>query len=179
MIRYDGIKISNHYKLYYNPQKKTKWMISDPKSLPKIGRSIDTATCSAQVNESVDCLERSSTGLSSPPNSVATELRSFFSNIWRFSWKSTNVDSEHRHQPLDLVIFWGGITMYNLYFVDNLRFLRMICLDDLQLRTLLVPKLQIRQVRFQNAAQLVVNWQKGLDPQLHHPSSIIQFYKIT
>jgi len=55
----------------------------------------------------------------------------------------------------------------------------MICLDDLQLRTLLVPKLQIRQVRFQNAAQLVVNWQKGLDPQLHHPSSIIQFYKIT
>ena len=69
--------------------------------------------------------------------------------------------------------------MYNLYFVDNLRFLRMICLDDLQLRTLLVPKLQIRQVRFQNAAQLVVNWQKGLDPQLHHPSSIIQFYKIT
>ena len=60
--------------------------------------------------------------------------------------------------------------MYNLYFVDNLRFLRMICLDDLQLHTLLVPKLQIRQVRFQNAAQLVVNWQKGLDPQ---------FYKIT
>jgi hypothetical protein len=58
-----------------------KWMISDPKSLPKIGRSIDTATCSAQVNESVDCLERSSTGLSSPPNSVATELRSFVSNI--------------------------------------------------------------------------------------------------
>jgi hypothetical protein len=48
----------------------------------------------------------------------------------------------------------------------------MICLDDLQLRTLLVPKLQIRQVRFQNAAQLVVNWQKGLDPQLRHPIHI-------
>ena len=179
MIRYDGIKISNHYKLYYNPQKKQNGWFPIPKASRKSeGPLIQRLAQRRWMSPSI------------ASNAVApgwvlhrTQLQQncgvFFSNIWRFSWKSTNVDSEHRHQPLDLVIFWGGITMYNLYFVDNLRFLRVICLDDLQLRTLLVPKLQIRQVRFQNAAQLVVNWQKGLDPQLHHPSSIIQFYKIT